>query len=243
MKIQKRTRGFSEKLTDLIKKDSETLSIEDALKVIDLYRSGFKAKFDESVDLSFRMGLDPKKSDQTIKSSCVLPHGNGKKPSILAITSSDSDLLLSLGAKYAGGEDMIEKISTNSITPGKDFSIVITTVDMVPKVSKIAKILGPKGMMPNAKLGTVSNNLQVLVKEILSGRVDLKSDKHGFVKLSVGKLGFSNEMIRENIVSIYESLKHAKPSTVKANYFLGMCLSSTMMPTSIQVKMSSFYNS
>ncbi len=210
---------------------------------LDAYRINGKAKFDESIDVCFKIGSDPKKSDQVIKTSCTLPNGSGKSVSIAVFSSSaNNDSLVKAGAKYAGGDDLIEKIFAKEIVPGRDFSLCLASPDMMVKLGKIARILGPKGIMPNAKLGTVSENLLVSVENAMKGRAELRTDKLGYIRLSIGRASFDNSKIKGNLLAVYEALKAAKPASIKGTYFVGLKMSSTMMGRSFSVKMSDIYN-
>jgi len=222
---------------------SKVLSMDEIFKKIDEYRVAGKANFDESIDICFKIGSDPKKSDQVIKTSCTLPNGSGRKVSIAVFTSSvNNDDLIKGGAKYVGGDDLIEKIFNKELVPGRDFSLCFASTDMMVKLAKVARILGPKGIMPNAKLGTVSENLLASVSDAMKGRAELRTDKFGYIKLSVGRISFDNKKIMENILSVYNALKIAKPASIKGTYFVSLKLSSTMMNGSFSVKMSDIYN-
>jgi large subunit ribosomal protein L1 len=210
---------------------------------LDLYRINGQAKFDESIDVCFKIGSDPKKSDQVIKTSCTLPNGSGKSVSIAVFSSSvNNESFIKAGAKYAGGDDLIEKIFAKEIVPGRDFSLCLASPDMMVKLGKIARILGPKGIMPNAKLGTVSENLLVSVEDAMKGRAELRTDKLGYIRLSIGRISFDNNKIKGNLLSVYEALKLAKPVSIKGTYLVGLKISSTMMGRSFSVKMSDIYN-
>jgi large subunit ribosomal protein L1 len=212
-------------------------------KKLDDYRVAGKAKFDESVDVCFKIGSDPKKSDQVIKTSCILPNGSGKTVSIAVFSSSaNNEALIKAGAKYAGGDDLIEKIFNKEIIPGRDFTLCLASPDMMVKLGKIARVLGPKGVMPNAKLGTVSENLSSAISDAIKGRAELRTDKFGYIRLSIGRIGFDNQKIKANLLSVYEALKVAKPVSIKGTYFVGLKLSSTMMGRSFSIKMSDIYN-
>lgn len=240
MAVSKRLRNFSALTENL----HSAVSLDVFFKHLSDYAQAGKAKFNESVDVCFRIGLDPKKSDQIIKSSCVLPNGSGKNVSIAAFTSSANVAsFISAGAKYAGGDDLIERIVNKELVPGKDFSLCLASPDMMVKLGKIARILGPKGIMPNAKLGTVSENLVSSIEDAIKGRAELRTDKLGYIRLSVGRIDFGSEKLKGNLIAVYEALKAARPASIKGTYFLGLRLSSTMMGRSFSVKMSDIYNS
>ncbi len=239
MIISKRLRNFKALKENL----NSQVSLEAFFKNLSDYIHTAKAKFNESIDLCIKIGLDPKKSDQVIKSSCILPNGSGKASAIAAFTSSsNSESLIASGAKYAGGEDLIEKIFSKQIIPGKDFSLCLASPDMMVKLGKIARILGPKGLMPNVKLGTVAEDLVNATKEAIKGRAELKTDKLGYIRLSIGRIDFEQDKIKSNLLAIYEALKAIKPASIKGTYFLELRLSSTLMGRSFAIKMSDIYN-
>jgi len=218
-------------------------SLSECMSALMEYREVASVKFDESVDISFQLGVDPKKSDQIVRGSCTLPHGNGKTVKVLVFTSGSSvDKAISSGATIAGSDDIITDILNGKIVPERDFTSCISTPDMMPKLSKIAKILGPRGMMPNVKLGTVVSNIESTIKDMISGRVEFRSDKSAFIKLSIGRLSFSSEQIADNLRAIYCAIKSMKPASIKSNYFVSLRLSTTMMGSSFHISMSELYS-
>jgi large subunit ribosomal protein L1 len=185
------------------------------------------AKFDEGVDLAVRLGVDPKKSDQMVRGTVVLPHGTGKKVRVLAFAKGQKEKeALDAGADIAGGEDLIEKISKGWL----EFDKAIATPDMMGLVSKLGKILGPRGLMPNPKVGTVTFDLEKAVKEIKAGKVEFKVEKAGVVHVPVGKVSFGFDRLLENIKNIMEMILRAKPPTSKGIYLRSIALSTTMGP-------------
>ena len=156
---------------------------------------------------------------------------------------ANNDSLISAGAKYAGGDELIDRIVTKQLIPGKDFSLCLASPEMMVKLGKIARILGPKGIMPNAKLGTVSEDLVGSVSDAIKGRAELRTDKLGYIRLSVGRIDFDHNKLKGNILAVYEALKAVKPASIKGTYFVGLKLSSTMMGRSFSIKMSDIYNS
>lgn len=227
------------KAYQLYNKD-EFYTINDAVDVILKYRDEAGVKFDESVDLIVKLGVDLNKPDQMIKSFVELPHGNGKKTRIAVFANDDNiDKALKLGAVYAGGDELIDKVANGSVS---DFDKCVATSAMMPKLAKIAKVLGPKGLMPNPKLGTVVNgDVSEVVASLLKGCSNIKAEKDGTVKLGIGKLSFGKEKIVENLKEVISVIKQLRPASVKANYFVGVVLSSTM-GVGVKVKMSEIYS-
>ncbi len=186
-----------------------------------------RKKMVESVDLAIRLGVDPRHADQMIRSSVVLPHGTGKTERVLVFARGDKEKeALEAGADYAGGEDLVAKIKGGWL----EFDRTVATPDMMGTVGKIGRVLGPRGLMPNAKLGTVTFDVERVVKEIKSGKVDFKVDKAGIVHAMVGKTSFSVADLRENILSFISKIIQLKPSSAKGIYFKAISLSTTMGP-------------
>ncbi len=186
-----------------------------------------RAKMVESVDLAIGLGVDPRHADQMIRSSVVLPHGTGKTERVLVFAKGDKEKeALEAGADFAGGDDLVAKIQAGWL----EFDRTIATPDMMGTVGKIGRVLGPRGLMPNAKLGTVTFDVARVVKEIKSGKVDFKVDKAGIVHAMVGKTTFSVEALRENILSFIGKIMQLKPSSAKGIYFKAISLSTTMGP-------------
>lgn len=185
------------------------------------------AKFDESVEMSVRLGVDPKKSDQMVRGSVVLPHGTGKKVKILVFAKGEKEKeALSAGADYAGGDELVEKIKEGWL----GFDRVVATPDMMGSVGKVGKILGPRGLMPNPKTGTVTFEVAQVVNDIKKGKVDFRVDKTGIVHVSIGKISFSLNQLIENATAFLETLNRLKPTTSKGQYLKGLAVSSTMGP-------------
>ena len=215
-------------------------SISDAIDVLKKYKSEAGTKFNESVDLSVRLGVDTNKSDQNVKGFVELPNGNGKKSKVLVFANDNNiDLALKLGATYAGGDELIEKVASGEIN---DFDKCVATKNMMPKLVKIARLLGTRGLMPNVKLGTVvEDNVENVVKSLLKGRSDLKTEKDGSVKLSIGKIDFDNDKLIENFKEVILTIKQLRPASVKSNYFVAVVVSTTM-GVGVKVKMSDIYS-
>ncbi len=185
------------------------------------------AKFDEGVDLSIRLGVDPKKADQMVRGTVVLPHGIGKKVRVLVFAKGQKEKeALDAGADYVGAEDLIEKVSQGWL----DFDKAIATPDMMGTVSKLGKILGPRGLMPNPKVGTVTFDVARAVKEIKAGKVEFKVDKAGILHVPVGKASFGFDRLFENVRALLEVIVRAKPPTSKGTYLRSITLSTTMGP-------------
>ncbi len=184
-------------------------------------------KFDEGVDLAVRLGVDPKKSDQMVRGTVVLPHGTGRKVRVLVFAKGQKEKEASdAGADVVGGDDLIEKISKGWL----EFDKAIATPDMMGLVSKLGKILGPRGLMPNPKVGTVTFDLERAIKEIKAGKVEFKVEKAGIIHVPVGKVSFGFDRILENIKTILEMILRAKPPTSKGIYLRSIGLSTTMGP-------------
>ncbi len=194
-----------------------------------------KAKFDESVEVHARLRIDSKKSDQQVRGSVELPHGSGKVMHICVITSVSSKEAKDAGADEVGDEQLIEKIKTS----GKaNWDVVVATTEMMPKLAVVAKILGPKGLMPNPKNKTVTSNISEAVKSIKKGRINFKNDNSGNVHISIGKVSFGVDKLSENFLAFIEALKKSKPESVKGKFIHSIHLCSTMGKSyPIEVKM------
>ena len=192
---------------------------------IGLSLNGSFAKFDESFDIAVRLGVDPRHADQMVRSSIVLPNGTGKTARVLVFATGDKEKeALDAGADYAGGKDLVEKIKGGWL----EFDRTIATPDLMGEVGKIGRVLGPRGLMPNAKLGTVTFDVARVVKEIKGGKVDFKVDKAGVVHCMVGKKSFGPEKLKENVLAFLDKIMQLKPSAAKGVYLKGVSLSTTM---------------
>jgi large subunit ribosomal protein L1 len=184
-------------------------------------------KFDESVDIAIRLGVDPRHADQMVRSSVVLPNGTGKETRVLVFAKGDKEKeALDAGADYAGGDEFVEKIKKGWL----EFDRTVATPDMMATVGKIGRILGPRNMMPNAKLGTVTFDVARVVGEIKSGKVDFKVDKAGVVHAMLGKASFGSQKLNENILAFFDKIIQLKPASSKGIYLKGISLSTTMGP-------------
>ncbi|MCK5682223.1 50S ribosomal protein L1 [bacterium] len=194
---------------------------------VDLLKSFTTAKFDESVDLAVRLGVDPRHADQMVRGAVLLPHGSGKSSKIVVFAKGEKEIeARDAGADFVGADDLAKKISDGWL----DFDKAIATPDMMGVVGKLGRVLGPRGLMPNPKVGTVTFDVARAVKEIKAGKVEFRVEKAGIVQVPVGRLSFSNEKLVENITSIVETLNRLKPASSKGNYMRGFSLSSTMGP-------------
>ncbi len=201
------------------------LKIEDAVKVI---KEKAKAKFVESFDVSFSLAVDKSKPDSVLRTTVDLPNGNGKKIKIAVICPNDKiEEAKSAGADIAGSEDLIETINSGKI----DFDVLVSTPDMMSKVGKLGKVLGPKGIMPNPKYGTVSPNIKKAVTDIKKGKVEIRCDKDGNLNLSIGRVNFEDKKIIENFKSVYDTIEKEKPTGLKGNYIKGVFVTNSMGPS------------
>ena len=208
-------------------------------EALDLLIGFNKANFDESVDISVNLGVDPKHADQIVRGTVSLPNGTGKKVRVVAITKDDSQIKASLeeGALEAGNDNILEKIKKGWV----DFDILIASPDMMPQLSKFGRVLGPRGLMPNPKVGTVTNEISKAVKDVIGGKVEYRVDKNGIINVSVGRGSFSKEKLMENIKVCMASILKAKPNAVKGIYFQKFTVSTTMGP-GVRVVKSDFVN-
>jgi large subunit ribosomal protein L1 len=187
-----------------------------------------KAKFNETVDLAFRLGVDPKQSDQMVRGTVPLPHGSGKTVKVLVFARSGpaADAARAAGAEFVGFDDMIKKCTEG----WTDFDVAIATPEAMTEVRKLGKVLGPRGLMPNPKTGTVTEDTAKAVREVKAGRVEFKIDKAGNVHVPVGKASFSAAQLEENARAVIEAVAKARPSTAKGDYLCSCTLSATMSP-------------
>jgi large subunit ribosomal protein L1 len=186
------------------------------------------AKFDETVDLTLRLGVDTRHADQMVRGTVVLPHGLGKTKTVAVIATGDRQKeAQAAGADFVGGEELVEKIQKEGWT---DFDALIATPDMMKSVGRLGKVLGPKGLMPNPKTGTVTLEVGAAVKEIKAGKIEFRADKTSLVHVPVGKLSFSGDKLVDNASTVIASIMRAKPAAAKGKYIKSATLSSTMGP-------------
>ena len=215
------------------KKYQEALKLVDRQKrysleeAVELVKKTNVAKFDATVEVSFKLNIDPRKAEQNLRGAVSLPNGTGKTVRVLVIAKdAKAKEALAAGADYAGDAEYLEKIKEGWF----EFDTIIATPDMMGELGKLGRILGPKGLMPNPKTGTVTMNIEQTVKEFKAGKVEYRTDKVGNIQVPVGKVSFSDEALKENIQAIYRQLLRIKPSTVKGVYVLSANVTSTMGP-------------
>lgn len=224
----------SKRLSFLKKKIVENFyNIETA---VPLLKETANAKFIESVEAHIFLNIDVKQTEHQLRSTLALPHGTGKSLKIAVLIQPEFFLeTLNFGADIVGYEDLIENINNNKL----DFDILITTSQLMPKLAKLGKILGPKGLMPSPKSGTVTQNLKCTINEFKKGKIEYRADKTGIVHINFGKINFSIEKLKENLFAIYKSIEKNKPKGIKGKYFKSFAICTTMGP-SIFINPSSF---
>ena len=216
------------------KRYKKALELVDAKKLyplqaaVDILAKFPKAKFNETVDLAFRLGVDPKQSDQMVRGTVALPHGSGKTVRVLvfAKNAAAADAARAAGAEFVGYDDLVKKCSEG----WADFDVAIATPDAMAEVRKLGKVLGPRGLMPNPKTGTVTDDTAKAVKEVKAGRVEFKVDKTGNIHVPVGKVSFAPQQIAENARSVIDAVIKARPHSVKGHFVHSCTLSATMSP-------------
>jgi len=204
---------------------SRRYSLEDACKLLPQTKV---AKFDESVDIAVRLGVDPKHADQMVRGAVVLPHGTGKSQRVAVVAKGDkANEARAAGADFVGAEDLVEKIQKENWT---DFDSMVATPDMMGLVGRLGRILGPKGLMPNPKVGTVTTDVTKAVRELKAGRVEFRVEKAGIVHARIGKASFGPDKLQENAKTMVETLLRLKPATAKGTYVKSVTVSTTMGP-------------
>jgi large subunit ribosomal protein L1 len=217
MKITKRIKTWEKLDADKV------YALADAIEALREFTS---KKFDESLEIAIKLGIDITKADQNIRGMLSLPHGTGKKVRVAVISNGKDDEAKKAGADIAGGEELIDKIAGGFL----EFDRVIATPDMMPKMSKVARVLGPKGMMPNPKLGTVTNNISDAVATAKAGQIEYRAEKKGIIHAGVGKMSFKTEQLVVNATALIDQLKKIKPASSKGQYILGISVSTTQGP-------------
>jgi len=210
---------------DLGKVDrNKKYTLDEGLSVLETFQS---KKFDETVDIVVRLGVDPKQSDQAVRGASPLPHGVGKSIRVVAIVRGEAEKeARDAGADHVGNDDLIEKIEKGWL----DFDRIIATPETLKDLTKVAKVLGPKGLMPNKKTGTVTSEVGKAVREQKLGKVEFKVEKAGIVHCPIGKKSFGKDKLKDNFIALYDSLIKAKPSTSKGIYIRKIVISTTMSP-------------
>ena len=215
-----------------VTKRKQTWSTLDANKVysladaIETLRGFCSSKFDESLEIAIKLGIDVAKADQNIRGMLSLPNGTGKKVRVAVFTVNSQDEAKKAGADVIGGEELIDKVANGFL----DFDRVIATPDMMPKMSKVARVLGPKGLMPNPKLGTVTNNVAEAVANAKAGQIEYRAEKKGIIHAGIGKMSFATDKLVENANALVEQLKKVKPASAKGQYILGVSVATTQGP-------------
>ncbi len=193
----------------------------------DLVKKVPAPKFDQTVTLSFRMGVDPKKSDQAIRSTCPLPNGSGKKVTVLVFAQgAAAEAARAAGAEFVGYEDLIKKVTEGFI----GFDVAVATPDAMTEVRKLGRQLGPRGLMPNPKTGTVTDDTAKAVKEVKAGRVDFRLDRNGNISATIGKASFTTQQLAENAAALIDSVVRARPATARGRYVSSITMAATMSP-------------
>jgi large subunit ribosomal protein L1 len=226
MKITKRTKEILKKV-----EPNKKYSVNEAITKV---KETSSAKFDESVDIAMRLGVDPRQADQLVRGTVTLPHGTGKTVRVLVITKPErQEEALAAGADYTGLEEYIKKFQEG----WAECDVVIATPDVMSELGKLGKILGPKGLMPNPKSGTVTQDIEKAVKEVKAGRIEFRVEKAGIVHACVGKASFDEKKLEENVMTFINQIIKMKPTTAKGQYIKSITLSSTMGP-GIQINRS-----
>ena len=217
MKLTKKQQTWKNLDTDKV------YALADAIEVLREYAS---KKFDETLEIAIRLGIDVTKADQNIRGMLSLPNGTGKTVRVAVFTANAVDEAKKAGADVVGGEELIDSVANGNI----NFDRVIATPDMMPKMSKIARVLGPKGLMPNPKLGTVTNNVAEAVATAKAGQIEYRAEKKGIIHAGIGKMSFETAKLVENAVALIDQLKKIKPASAKGQYILGISVATTQGP-------------
>ena len=203
---------------------NRTYTVQEA---IELVKQTSTVKFDATIDVSLRLNVDPKKADQQVRGTLVLPHGNGKTKVVLAITDKTEEALAA-GADFAGGKELLEKIQKENWFA---YDVIVATPNMMGEIGKLGRVLGPKGLMPNPKTGTVSPDIAKAVKEIKAGKVEYRVDKEANMHVSIARCSFDNEKVADNLNALLEAVLKARPAAVKGTYIKTAVIHTTMGPS------------
>ena len=217
MKVTKRKQTWANLDT------KKVYALEEAIETL---RGFCSKKFDESLEIAIRLGIDVTKADQNIRGMLSLPNGTGKKVRVAVFTVNSQEEAKKAGADVIGGEELIDKVANGFL----DFDRVIATPDMMPKMSKVARVLGPKGLMPNPKLGTVTNDVAAAVASAKAGQIEYRAEKNGIIHAGIGKMSFATDKLVENANALIEQLKKVKPASVKGQYIVGAAIATTQGP-------------
>ena len=220
--MKKNSKKYEAALTKI--EASKVYSLDEAVK---LAKETSVTKFDSSVDISFKLNVNPTLADQLIRGTITLPHGNGKTKKVLVVTNTKLDEAKESGAEFFGGKEMLEKIQRENWF---DFDIIVATPDMMGELGKMGRLLGPKGLMPNPKTGTVTMDVKGAVADIKRGKIAYRVDKDGNLSMGIGRVSFSDADLLDNLVVITDTIAKARPSTVKGTYILKAVVTTTMGP-------------
>ena len=220
--MKKNSKKYQAALTKI--EASKVYSLDEAVK---LAKETSVTKFDSSVDISFKLNVNPTLADQLIRGTITLPHGNGKTKKVLVVTNTKLDEAKESGAEFFGGKEMLEKIQRENWF---DFDIIVATPDMMGELGKMGRLLGPKGLMPNPKTGTVTMDVKGAVADIKRGKIAYRVDKDGNLSMGIGRVSFSDADLLDNLVAITDTIAKARPSTVKGTYILKAVVTTTMGP-------------
>ncbi|MBQ7707710.1 MAG: 50S ribosomal protein L1 [Lachnospiraceae bacterium] len=206
----------------------EKTSLYDLEEAVTLVKKSASAKFDETIEAHFRLGVDGRHADQQVRGAVVLPHGTGKSVKVLVFAKGDKiDEALAAGADYAGGDELVPKIQNDGWL---DFDVVVATPDMMGVVGRLGRVLGPKGLMPNPKAGTVTMDVTKAVNDIKAGKIEYRLDKSNIIHVPIGKASFSEEQLTDNFQTLIDAILKAKPSAAKGQYLRSVVIASTMGP-------------
>jgi len=209
-------------------KSFDKMNLFDPEEAVKIAKETAKAKFDETIELSVKLGVDPRHADQQVRGAVVLPHGTGKTVRVLVLAKGDkAKEAQDAGADFVGAEEMVEKIQKESWF---DYDVIVATPDMMGQIGRIGKILGPKGLMPNPKSGTVTMEIEKAINDIKAGKVEYRVDKTAIIHVPIGKKSFSEDQLKDNLKAIMDAIVKAKPSAAKGTYLKSVVLSATMGP-------------